>query len=164
MDETMHFDADLLLEYQELLQTTRLIACYREFIRLFRWVRVELEKRMPEYKFQGSITENGMDFSYFQFTSPELKEKGLKVAVVFIHRDFQFQVWVSGFNRRYQAHYCEVWKDQPLPFELTGSPAQTDYILRAPLKEPANLSDGGALLDQIQTLAENLLQFVEANL
>lgn len=118
MDETMHFDAGLLLEYQELLQTTRLIACYREFIRLFRWVRVELEKRMPEYKFQGSITENGMEFSYFQFTSPELKEKGLKAAVVFVHRNFQFQVWVSGFNRRYQAHYYDVWKDQPRPNRL----------------------------------------------
>lgn len=160
----MHFDAGLLLEYKELLQTTRLIACYQEFIRLFRWVRIELEKRMPEYKFQGSITENGMDFSYFQFTSPRLKENGLKVAVVFVHRDFQFQVWVSGFNRRHQAHYYNAWKEHLLPFELTSSPTQTDYILRAPLREPANLSDGAALLDQIQNLAENLLQFVEASL
>lgn len=164
MDKSIHFDAGLLLEYKELVQNTRLIVCYQEFIRLFHWVRIELEKRMPDYKFQGSITENNMDFSYFQFTSPKLKEKGLKIAVVFVHCDFQFQVWVSGFNRRYQAHYYEVWKGRPLPFALTSRPAQTEYILCAPLKELSDLSDGVALLGQIQNLAENLLQFVEANL
>lgn len=58
----MDFDVDLLLEYKELLQTTNLKECYQEFIKLFRYIRVALEKSMPEYKFQGNIVENGMDY------------------------------------------------------------------------------------------------------
>ena len=51
----MDFNVDLLLEYKELLQTTNLKECYQEFIKLFRYIRVALEKSMPEYKFQGIL-------------------------------------------------------------------------------------------------------------
>lgn len=75
----MNFDVDLLSEYKELLQTANLREGYQEFIKLFRYIRVALEKSMPEYKFQGNIIENGMDYSYFLFTNKNLKEKGLKI-------------------------------------------------------------------------------------
>ena len=106
----MNFDVDLLSEYKELLQTANLREGYQEFIKLFRYIRVALEKSMPEYKFQGNIIENGMDYSYFLFTNKNLKEKGLKMAVVFVHSNFQFEVWLSAYNRNYQSQYYDLLK------------------------------------------------------
>lgn len=157
----MNFDADLLSGYKELLRTTNIVECYQEFIKLFRYVRVVLEKSMPEYKFQGSIVENGMDYSYFLFTNDHLKEKGLKIAVVFVHREFQFKVWLSGFNRKYQSKYYDLLKGKTIPFELTDNPTRNDYILSVTLERSVDISDGSLLIKEIERVSKDLVMLVE---
>ena len=101
----MNFDPDLLETYRTLLKTTDLQRAYPEFIRLFRFLRNEMERQLPDFRFQSSITENAMDYSYFSFTNSELKEKGLKLAVVFVHRDFRLEVWLSGGKLRHAVQF-----------------------------------------------------------
>ena len=98
----MTFDGELLASYRALLQHTDLQKAYQEFVRLFRYLRVQLEKQLPGYTFQGGIVENAMDYAYFQFTDPRLRAAGLKIVIVFVHRDFQLEVWLSGVNRKAQ--------------------------------------------------------------
>lgn len=157
----MNFDVNLLSEYKELLQTTNIKECYQEFIKLFRYIRVTLAKSMPEYKFQGNIVENGMDYSYFLFTNKNLKEKGLKMAVVFVHSNFQFEVWLSGYNRKYQSKYYDLLKEKNIPFELTDNPIRKDFILRVTLEESADISDGSLLIKEIKSISNKLLMFIE---
>lgn len=157
----MNFDRNLLSEYKELLQTTNLRKGYQEFIKLFRYIRVSLEKNMSEYKFQGNIVENGMDYSYFLFTSESLKEKGLKIAIVFVHSNFQFEVWLSGYNRNYQLKYYDLLKGKNIPFQLTDNPARKDYILRVVLEENVDISDADLLTERIQNISDDLLMFAE---
>lgn len=157
----MNFDLNLLSEYKELLQTTNLREGYQEFIKLFRYIRAALEKSMPEYRFQGNIVENGMEYSYFLFTNDHLKEKGLKIAVVFVHKEFQFEVWLSGFNRKYQSEYYDLLKGKNIPFELTDNPARRDYILRVTLEETVDISDGSLLIKEIKSISNELLTFVD---
>ncbi len=157
----MYFDSNLLLEYKQLLQTTDLRDCYREFLKLFRYIRTELEKRMKEYKFQDTITENGMDYSYFSFTGDKLKTKGLKITIVFMHKDFQFEVWISGSNRKYQSEYYNLLKERDVPFELTDDPLRKDYILRVTADRIADISDGDLVVEVLRDIAENLLLFAE---
>lgn len=157
----MNFDRNLLSEYKELLQTTNLRKGYQEFIKLFRYIRVSLEKNMPEYKFQGNIVENGMDYSYFLFTNESLKEKGLKIAIVFVHSNFQFEVWLSGYNRNYQLKYYDLLKGKNIPFQLTDNPARKNYILRVVLEENVDISDADLLTERIQNISDDLLMFAE---
>ena len=63
--------------YRILLQTTDVQKAYQEFIRLFRFLGNELERQMPDFRFQSSITENAIDYAYFTFTIRALIEKGL---------------------------------------------------------------------------------------
>ena len=156
----MNFNRDLLNEYKTLLQTTDLIEAYQEFIKLFRFLRIELEKTMTEYRFQGNIAENGMDYSYLLFWTEEIKSKGLKIAVVFVHRDFRFEVWVSGFNRKYQSKYYDILKDKEIPFELTSSPTKTDYILRVPA-DISDISNGDYVVEKIKSISDELLIFIK---
>ena len=102
-----------------------------------------------------------MDYSYFLFTNKKLKEKGLKKAVVFVHSNFQFEVWFSGYNRNYQSKYYYLLKGKNIPFELTGNPTQKDYILRVILEESVDLSDGSLLIKEIKSISNELLMFVD---
>ena len=156
----MTFDTNLLKTYRELLQTTALIDGYQEFIKLFRSIRSELKNSMPEYQFQGSITENGMDYTYFSFTDQTLKEKGIKIVVVFLHKEFRFEVWASGFNRKSQLQYHERLKNQALPFDLADDPLREDYILRVVLRDFLEGGSGDRLLEEIRSASNRLIDFV----
>ena len=59
----MTFDGELLASYRALLQHTDLQKAYQEFVRLFRYLRVQLEKQLPGYTFQGGIVESAMDYA-----------------------------------------------------------------------------------------------------
>lgn len=155
----MTFDRDLLELYRSLLQTTDLADAYGEFVRLFRFLRLQLEKELPDYVFQGNIAENAMDYSYFQCTTPALKSKGLKLAVVFVHRTFRLEVWLSGCNRAQQRRWHEQLRRTP--FEPAQDPARQDYILRAPLPPDIDLSDGDRLVQTLRQTLEAVANTIE---
>ena len=106
--------------------------------------------------------ENAMDYAYFQFTDPRLRAAGLKIGIVFVHRDFQLEVWLSGVNRKAQCAWAEKLGAGAPPFLPSQDPARTDYILRAPVA--AELSQGpavlAALLDQLQQLRASLKAYL----
>ncbi len=158
----MTFDRELLASYKALLQRTNLQKAYQEFVRLFRYLRVQLEKRLPDYAFQGGIAENAMDYAYFQFTRPRLREAGLKIVVAFVHRDFQLEVWLSGVNRKAQCAWAEKLGEGAPPFMASQTPARTDYILYAPVE--AELSDGSAVLTALLDKLQQLNAILEAYL
>ena len=154
----MNFDPAFLETYCTLLQTTDLQKAYQEFIRLFRFLRNELERQMLDFRFQSSITENAMDYAYFSFTDPGLKEKGLKLVVVFDHKNFQLEVWLSGVNRTAQCRWAERWSICPPPIELTRDPNHTDFVVRLPVE--TDLSNGEKTVAAAKEAAVQLLQLL----
>lgn len=152
----MNFDPALLETYRTLLQTTDLQKAYQEFIRLFRFLRNELERQMPDFRFQSSITENAMDYAYFSFTNPALKEKGLKLVVAFDHKNFRLEVWLSGVNRTAQYRWAEHWNACPSHIELTRDPTHTDFVVRLPVE--TELSDGEKTVAAVKEAADQSLQ------
>lgn len=85
---------------------------------------------MPDFKFTGNIVENNMDYSYFQFTNNQLKEKGLKIVFTFVHKTFTYEIWLSGINRKTQEHYAKIYKDKLDNYDISSNPNRTDYIIR----------------------------------
>ena len=154
----MNFDPTLLETYRTLLQTTDLQKAYQEFICLFRFLRNELERQIPDFRFQSSITENAMDYAYFSFTNLALKEEGLKLVVAFDYRNFRLEVWLSGVNRTAQCRWAERWNACPPPMELTQEPNHTDFVVRLPVE--TELSDGEKTVAAIKEAADQLLQII----
>ena len=152
----MNFDLALLETYHTLLQTTDLQKAYQEFIRLFRFLRNELERQLPDFHFQSGITENNMDYAYFSFTNPSLKEKGVKLVVAFDHKNFRLEVWLSGVNRAAQGRWAEQWSICPPPMELTQDPDHTDFVVRLPVE--TELSDGEKTVAAVKETVDQLLQ------
>ena len=154
----MKFDPALLETYRTLLQTTDLQRAYQEFIRLFRFLRTELERQMPDFRFQNGITENAMDYAYFSFTDSVLKEKDLKLVVAFDYQRFHLEVWLSGVNRSAQCRWAEHWRNCPPPMELTQDPDHTDFVVRLPVE--TELSDGVKVAAAVKEAADQLLRII----
>jgi hypothetical protein len=159
--ESKKINDGYIYEYQKLLQTTNLQKGYQEFVKFFRNLRTYLQKELPEYTFTGNIVENNMDYSYFQFTNDNLKSKGLKIVIAFVHTDFAYQIWLSGLNREVQRKHYDYLKDKSHTYTLTGNPNKTDYILKKPLIGECNYNDLEGLLNRIKISAFEFINNVE---
>ena len=78
-----------------------------------------MEDQLPDYKFQSDIVASAMDYSYFSFTQPQLRANGLKFVVVFVHASFQLEIWISGYNRKFQSFWSKQLDIPPLSLRLT---------------------------------------------
>lgn len=154
----MQFDQALLETYRTLLQTTNLQKAYQEWLRMFRYLRTTLEQQLPDYRFQSSVNENGMDYAYFSFTGSLLKEQGLKLVAVFIPERFQLEVWLSGMNRAAQCRWASRLGPCPPPMEQSEDPACTDCLVRLPVQ--TDLTDGEAAVQAVEQAVEQLLAFL----
>lgn len=105
-----------------------------------------------------------MDYSYFQLTSAEMRVKGLKIVVAFVHHQFQFNVWLSGFNRKFQIDYYQKIKNEQIPFELNHQPDRVDYIIKNRVNQLTDIADGEQVISCIQQSRDQLLSYVNGRL
>lgn len=140
-----------ILEFKNIIQKTNLQKGYQEQMKLFRLLRLYLKKDLTNYVFSGNIVENNMDYAYFQFTDNIFKSKGLKIVIVFIYKDFEYEVWMSGYNRNIQNDYFRILKTIEHKYSITENPNKTDYILRYRITNNNNFSTFNQLLQEIKT-------------
>jgi hypothetical protein len=149
---------DYIREYAAILRTSPLQRDYREFVKFFRRLRVYLEKELPQFRFTGGITENGMDYAYFQFTDAAWKREGLKFVVAFVHGSFSLEVWLSGMNRETQARLHRQLQKSGSPYELSPDPNRFDYIVKEVVLTEGDFSGGDELFGRIR---ERVLRFAD---
>ncbi|MGL5978012.1 MAG: DUF7000 family protein [Erysipelotrichaceae bacterium] len=121
--------------YQTLLETTQLQTGYQSLIALLKTLHNILQSSQPELEWNQQLVENRMDFAYMQARPKQLKAKGLKLQIVFVHERFQFEVWLSGYNRKIQQNYTSSLRQLPLGYELTKDPLRIDYIVKTTLPQ-----------------------------
>lgn len=155
--ENQNQEGQYINEYKRLILSTNLQKGYQEFVKFFRALRTYLEKELPGYTFTGNIVENNMDYSYFQLANDDMKSKGLKIVIAFVHGDFTYQVWLSGLNRDIQRKYYEEFTEKNHPYDLTGNPSKTDYILKTDLIDDCNYND---VADLMKTIKESVVEFI----
>ena len=70
-----------------------------------------LRKVFTDHKGERSVSglyQGYFDMTYFALFSDALKERGLKLAVVFNYETFGFEVWLAARNRKVQRQYWEL--------------------------------------------------------
>ncbi|MCE5189885.1 MAG: hypothetical protein LLF75_12005 [Eubacteriales bacterium] len=152
----IHFE--YLREYESLLQSTPLQRDYQEFLRFFKYLRADLEQAFPSCAFLGGAVENGMDYSYFQFTDDALRTHGLKIVIAYVHKACSLEIWLSGVNRKTQADVFSRLQKTGTDYEQTPDPNRFDYILKAKLLPEGGFSGGDSLFGEIRV---NVRRFLE---
>jgi len=146
-------------EYKKQLKRGYLQEAYQGLMVFFRDLRAHFKNKYPGYSVSGSIYYGYMDMTYFSIFPESLKCRKLKIAIVFIHETFKFEVWLSGSNRNVQTKYWKMLKENEWDkYHLASNPRAVDYVLDHSLINNPDFSDLDSLTRQIE---RGTLEFIK---
>jgi hypothetical protein len=150
--------AESMKEYRTQLKKGAIQEAYQGLMKYFRDLKAHFNNTYPEYSASGSIYYGYMDMTYFSLLPASLKHRKLKIAIVFVHEAFRFEVWLSGSNRNIQKKYWEYIKESDWDlYHLATDPAREDYVIDHILVENPDFSNLAALSKQIE---QGTLEFI----
>ena len=151
---------EAMSEYRVQLQKGAIQQAYRSLMEYMSALKTQLKAKYPDYQVSGSLYFGYMDMTYFSFTPPSLKDNGLKIAIVFVHESFSFEVWLSAANRAVLALYAQLIADAGWEkYRRVNAAQNPDAILEHTITTDPDFSDLPALSAQIE---RETLAFIEA--
>ena len=100
-------------EYTAQLQLGQIQKAYKGIMTFMSGLKTFLESRHPDYAVSG-LYFGYMDMTYFAFTPMDLKQRSLKIAIVYLHDQNRFEIWLGGANRKIQAETIKLLKGKDL--------------------------------------------------
>jgi len=153
---------EYMSEYKKQLNKGYIQEAYQGLMDYFGDLRSHLKNKHPEYFVSSSIYYGYMDMTYFSFFPKSLKRRNLKIAIVFIHDTFRFEVWLSGVNRDVQAEYWKLIKENGWnKYHSASNPRSIDFILDHILVDDPDFSDLITLTEQIENGTLDFIKDVE---
>jgi len=98
----------------------------------------------------SGLYQGYFDMTYFALFSDELKERDLKLAVVFNYETFGYEVWLAARNRKIQRRYWELLLSTGYKKHRLVEPAiGIDAIVTAVLAADYSMEDEDSLTTHI---------------
>ena len=158
----MESSHEYMNEYKKQLNKGYIQEAYRGLMDYFGDLRSYLKNKYPEYSVSGNIYYGYMDMTYFSFFPKSLKSRNLKIAIVFIHDTFRFEVWLAGVNRDVQAKYWKLIKENNWDkYHISSNPRAVDYIVDHILVDDPDFSELDTLTKQIERGTLDFIRDVE---
>jgi len=150
---------ELINEYQQQLKTGKMQKAYQGLMAYIMSLRTHFMNKYPDHFVSGSIYQGYMDMSYFSFVPESLKRRKLKPAIVFVHDELRFEIWLAAYNKQMQSKYWKIikesgWDQYPIVSTIQGA----DSIIGNVLVENPDFDDLDALTTQIET---GVLEFID---
>jgi hypothetical protein len=144
-------------ELQAQLAKGSIQKAYRTLLSYMMDLRTHFQKRYPSYSVSG-LYQGTMDMTYFAIFPPSLKQRDLKIAIVFNYAAFRFEAWLSGKNRQVQRKYWELFRDSRWNEYRVVTPAKgIDSIMECNLAEDMDFGD----LDNLTvTMEKKAIEFI----
>lgn len=151
-------DGDCIRSYTKQLKNGLLPKAYRIILSFLSDLSGDLQRRYPDYT-AGALYAGYLDMSYFAITPPALREKRLKIAVVYLHQKGCFEGWLCGGNRAVKAEYTAFFlKHGHGSYRLSETMPGVDSILETDLSVNPDFDYPVALKQQIE---QRLWSFLE---
>ncbi len=140
----------LIDEYTYQLQQGEIQTAYKGILDFIGKLRADFIKKHPLYD-TGGIYQGYMDMTYFSLSTEQLKDKGLKFALVYLHEKGAFEVWLSARNRdiakRYESVFSSISSDISAVFHDCSN---TDAIIECTLASKPDFENQDSLTDIIE--------------
>jgi len=150
-------------EYRKQLGKGKIQEAYKGLMEYIMALRTYFKNKYPGYVVSGSIYYGYMDMTYFSFFPKSLKNRNLKVAIVFVHDAFRFEVWLAGFNKQVQAKYWKLFKESNWDkYRIVSSTEGVDSIVEHILVDNPDFKDLDALTKQIERETLKFIKDVES--
>ena len=136
-------------ELQKRLSDGLIQRTYRGIVSYMSRLRTVFADQRGERAISG-LYQGYFDMTYFALFSYELKERDLKLAVVFNYETFRFEVWLAARNRKIQRRYWELFLNTGYKKHRLVKPAVgIDAIVTAVLTADYSVEDEDSLITHI---------------
>lgn len=150
---------EYLDEYRKQLEKGAIQEAYKGLMEYLMSLRTYLKNKYPDYFVSGSLYFGYMDMTYFSFFPKSFEQRKLKIAIVFIHETFRFEIWLAGYNKQVQTKYWELFKESNWNnYHLVSTTKGADAIIDHVLVEHPDFRDLDTLTKQIE---RETLKFIE---
>ena len=145
-------------EYRKQMEKGAINKAYKGLMEYILSLRTYFKNKYPDYFVSGSIYFGYMDMTYFSIFPKALKDRKLKIAIVFLHEAFRFEVWLAGVNKQVQTKYWKLIKESDWnKYRLVSTTKGADSIIEYVLVDDPDFSD----LDTLTKLIEReTLKFI----
>jgi hypothetical protein len=134
---------------------------YRSLLSFMLGLRTRFKDAQHDAAVSG-LYQGYMDMTYFAVSPPSLKERGLKIAIVFNYEAFRFEVWLAGGNRKVQRDYWELFRaDRRAGWRVVAPAPGIDSIVERDLADGLELSDPDALASTIESAVSAFIGEIE---
>jgi hypothetical protein len=146
-------------EYRKQLKKQDIKKAYKGLMEYINNLRLYLKKKYPDYFLSSNIQTGFMDYTYFYFHPKSLKNRNLKVMILFIHETFTFKALLAGYNKNIQKKYWKLFTEGDWnKYHIASTLKNIEYILDYNLVEDPDFSDLDVLTNQIE---KGILRFIE---
>ena len=150
-------------EYRKQIKKGDIQAAYRGLMEYMMELRTHFMKTYPDYDVPGNIYYGYMDMTYFSIFPKSMKQRKLKIAVVFLHEAFRFEVWLSAVNKQVQKQYWELIKESGWDkYKIIPPGKGVDSIIEHIVADNPDFDDLAVLTRQIETGVLKFIQEVES--
>lgn len=152
-----------MLEFREQLGKGAIQQAYQGLMQYMLSLKNHFSSEYPDYSVSGSMYYGYMDMTYFSVVPRSLKDRDLKIAIVFVYDLFRFEAWLSGRNQQVLAKYWEIFTAGDWDrSKIAPQGKWADSILEHILVENPDFSDLEALTRQIDQGTLNFIKEVES--
>ncbi|MDP8208077.1 MAG: hypothetical protein P9L92_15540 [Candidatus Electryonea clarkiae] len=146
-------------EYRKQLKNGNIQEGYKGLMEYIRDLKLHLKKNHPDYFVSSSVQPGYMDYSYFYFFPKSLKNLKLKIAILFVHETFTFEVWLLGYNKQVQKKYWKLFRESDWnKYNLASTTEGVYSIIDHTLIDNPDFSDLDTLTSHIE---RGILKFIK---
>jgi len=152
-------------EYTELVRAGRIATAYKGIMTFMTGLERYLAVQHPECS-TTALYFGYMDMTYFAITPPVLAAKKLKIAIVYLHDQGLFELWLGGANRKIQAEYIDLLRGRSLGgYQLSQVSPGIDSIIESRITELPDFDCPEALMQMLDRrwtgFAEDIVAMLE---
>jgi len=94
-----------MTEFKKQLEKGAIQKAYQGLMEYMMSLKNHFSNKYPDYSTPGGLYHGYMDMTYFSILPKTLKDRDLKIAIVFLYDAFRFEIWLSGKNKQVLAKY-----------------------------------------------------------
>jgi len=161
-ESNMESFCEYMNEYRRQLKKGAIQKAYRGLMAYIMDLRTHFKHNYPDYCVSGSVYYGYMDMTYFSSSPKSLKDRNLKIAIVFVHDRCRFEVWLAGYNKRVQTEYWRLLQESGWnQYHIVPTTQGVDSIMEHVLVDDPDFGDLDALTEQIETETLKFIKDVE---
>jgi len=137
-------------EYKSQMEKGTIKQAYQQLMEYLMGLRTYFQKKYPDYYVSGNVYYGYMDMTYFSVIPETLKQRKLKIAIVFNHDTCGFEVWLAAANKTIQTKYWKMFKESGWnKYRIAPTIKGYDSIIETNLVDNPDYNDLAGLTQQI---------------